>query len=509
MAKNSLDGLLAEVIEKVKETSQAYRNLTSDKKIHSIEVYSNEISKQVQQEFIALIGSVMPITPKVVEKINVEAVKFTQKMYAAVQNYNSKKKHSTVSGLKLEPDQGPASFSFALQAKENKTPNIFNAFKTIKQENQIDFNKNLIELLKGILSAKDFKKKFLQTKRKKDSSKNAAGKTKTQFDKAQLGKVFYDPAGAPGWEPKHAKGSLRNRTAAEKGFLDIGHKGGSSVSAQRLAAATAAIMGFEASTLMTGSKARTELEAAIKAAFKDLNWSIQKHDKTGDITVMLESKSINRMNQDEVLSLNKTITDVVETLKVKFVETDGSDSGITMRQKLVLKGFSDILRGKKGVKLLGFDDKLKPSHKKKIPRSAGQRAKPGKGASLGSVGSKLSKPKKYTQKREPASATTPNLGAILGILQDKLPQTVAKNMGSPRLNNRTGRFAGSVEVTDIAVTAKGFPSIGYTYMKRPYQTFEAGGAQGSADRDPRTLIDGSIREIAAGLAMGRFYTRRV
>ena len=477
MAAQDLDKLLAEVIEKVKETSQAYRNLTSDKKIHSIEVYSNEISKQVQQEFIALIGSVMLITPNVVKKINDEAVKFTQKMYAAVQNYDSNRKQSTAVNITLAEGQGPASFSFALQAKKGKTPNIFNAFKKIKQTNQKGFNTALEVLLKGILK-EDYQKKYLETTQIKDST-------------------------------KYKKGETRAKTAAEKGFLDIGHKGGSSVSAQRLAAATATIMGFEASTMMTGSKARTELEAAIKAAFKDLNWSIQKHDKTGDITVMLESKSINRMNQDEVLSLNKTITDVVETLKVKFVETDGSDSGITMRQKLVLKGFSDILRGKKGVKLLGFDDKLKPSHKKKIPRSAGQRAKPGKGASLGSVGSKRSKPKKARQKRQPASATTPNLGAILGILQDKLPQTVAKNMGSPRLNNRTGRFAGSVQVTDIAVTAKGFPSIGYTYMKRPYQTFETGGAQGSADRDPRTLIDGSIREIAAGLAMGRFYTRRV
>ena len=132
-----------------------------------------------------------------------------------------------------------------------------------------------------------------------------------------------------------------------------------------------------------------------------------------------------------------------------------------------------------------------------------------KKASSSKVGAATIIRKRSTRKRQTASATTPNLGAILGILQDKLPQTVAKNMGSPRLNNRTGRFAGSVQVTDMAVTAKGFPSIGYTYIKRPSQTFETGGEQGSADRDPRTLIDASIREIAAGLAMGRFYTRRV
>ena len=98
---------------------------------------------------------------------------------------------------------------------------------------------------------------------------------------------------------------------------------------------------------------------------------------------------------------------------------------------------------------------------------------------------------------------------LLGILNERLPQTVMKNMGPPRLTNRTGRFASSVKITDIARTPQGFPSIGYTYQKSPYQTFETGQRQGDVDRDPRRLIDYSIREIAAQLAIGRFYTRRV
>ena len=61
----------------------------------------------------------------------------------------------------------------------------------------------------------------------------------------------------------------------------------------------------------------------------------------------------------------------------------------------------------------------------------------------------------------------------------------------------------------LVTTRKGFPSIGYTYQKNPYQTFELGQNQGSPDYDPRKLIDASIREIAAQFAIGRFYTRRV
>lgn len=102
-----------------------------------------------------------------------------------------------------------------------------------------------------------------------------------------------------------------------------------------------------------------------------------------------------------------------------------------------------------------------------------------------------------------------NLSRLLIVLNDILPQMVADNMGSPALNYRTGRFAESVRVTDIHTTKRGTPSIGYTYMKYPYQTFEPGYAQGSPARDPRTLIDSAIRDAARGLMTAKFTTRRV
>ena len=83
-------------------------------------------------------------------------------------------------------------------------------------------------------------------------------------------------------------------------------------------------------------------------------------------------------------------------------------------------------------------------------------------------------------------------------------------MREPGLVNRTGRFADSVKVTDITQTPQGFPSIGYTYQRDPYEVFEEGSGSKWANgyRDPRTLIDKSIREIATQFALGRFYTRR-
>ena len=102
--------------------------------------------------------------------------------------------------------------------------------------------------------------------------------------------------------------------------------------------------------------------------------------------------------------------------------------------------------------------------------------------------------------------------AMLALMNRKLPDTVRKNMDLPALENRTGRFSESVKVVDVTQTPQGFPSIGYTYDREPYGVFEMGGGAppwATPERDPRKLIDRSIREIAAELAIGRFYTRRM
>ena len=102
--------------------------------------------------------------------------------------------------------------------------------------------------------------------------------------------------------------------------------------------------------------------------------------------------------------------------------------------------------------------------------------------------------------------------SMVALINQKLPQTVRKNMREPALVNRSGRFAESVKVTDVTQTRQGFPSLGYQYATRPYQVFEMGRGSppwATPDRDPRRLIEGSIREVAATLAMGRFYTRRL
>ena len=84
-------------------------------------------------------------------------------------------------------------------------------------------------------------------------------------------------------------------------------------------------------------------------------------------------------------------------------------------------------------------------------------------------------------------------------------------MVPPRLQLRTGRLAQSARVVDIQSTSQGFPSLGFTYEKDPYAVFEStsGTRFSDRERDPRNLIDASIREIAATLVTGRLFTRRL
>ena len=100
----------------------------------------------------------------------------------------------------------------------------------------------------------------------------------------------------------------------------------------------------------------------------------------------------------------------------------------------------------------------------------------------------------------------------MAMINKKLPRIIRKNMRAPALENRSGAFASSVKVQDVNTTPQGHPSFGYIYEKNPYQIFEVGAGVApwaTPQRDPRKLIDRSIREVAAELAIGRFYTRRL
>ena len=92
-----------------------------------------------------------------------------------------------------------------------------------------------------------------------------------------------------------------------------------------------------------------------------------------------------------------------------------------------------------------------------------------------------------------------NLPRMLGYINSIVHSYVRRNMamvgGQSTLRYRTGRFSNSVKVLGLAATKSQAINLTYTYMLYPYQTFEPGWQQGSETRDPRKLIDKSIRML--------------
>ena len=131
-------------------------------------------------------------------------------------------------------------------------------------------------------------------------------------------------------------------------------------------------------------------------------------------------------------------------------------------------------------------------------------------AIVGKAATKKRKPVKQQTGPAKHMASTSHPLALKEMINAVLPDEILKNMGSPALNNRTGRFRESAQVTNALVGPKGGINIEYTYQRNPYETFEPGGAQGSTGRDPRRLIGNTIREVAQEIMGKKFIrTRRV
>jgi hypothetical protein len=289
------------------------------------------------------------------------------------------------------------------------------------------------------------------------------------------------------------------------------HKGhgakGNAVSQVQIASSVASIPNKYKSNLGAAFEAYSEkanLPAFSKREIKNLITSHkQMVRKDGKLTERYFSVVSFQLGKENIgidarmeKAVKKDFENFVQQLTPKMFEMKGSSSMEEKLTRVIVEPFDK----KKTIKVTSKSKKakLETKHKAKAT-SKNKKIKAGAIKSGGNI-------KKARIRVRPSNFSNIRL---MGLLNRYLPRVVAKNMESPGLEYRTGRFAASVRVTDVITTPQGFPSVGYTYMKNPYQTFEPGFAQGSVERDPRKLIDSSIREIAAQYAIGRFYTRRV
>ncbi len=221
--------------------------------------------------------------------------------------------------------------------------------------------------------------------------------------------------------------------------------------------------------------------------------------------------------------------DIIQQFKKdarKIPDMKGSESPRTRVGKLaaesvvrnLVRGAKKGGKGSKGsVKVTFKVDPVKKSGKRKSKVTANDKSKGGKNKTVSRPGArvvaKVKKPAKGQTKSR--SSVSMNPIGLQQLLNKALPEEVMKNMGPypRRLENRTGRFAGSAEVTQV-VPMPNSVEIRYDYMQDPYRVFEPGSGNplASPGRDPRKLIGGTIRELAQsimGTKYGLVRTKRV
>ena len=82
------------------------------------------------------------------------------------------------------------------------------------------------------------------------------------------------------------------------------------------------------------------------------------------------------------------------------------------------------------------------------------------------------------------------------LINRRLPAEVRRNMGRPALINRTGRFSNSVNLESLVPSKAGMVGK-YSYLYRPYETFEnTGKRKWPVGYNPKPLITKSIRNLA-------------
>lgn len=282
-------------------------------------------------------------------------------------------------------------------------------------------------------------------------------------------------------------------------LLEAGHEKGEGILESRMADAI--------DTAINQKYMRQIVKDNLETNFKELGISLEfvRNDATDSHSIFAQSKVENRETgfdaSDEKAEFRRQLKDAIAKLNSKepLTKLKGSDSIEEFKTKQVNYEIMTEL-GKAGGKYVKVPKAKKP---KPTKRHVKRPQKKQKSKVVNSELAKATVRKTRLSSRVQAAPGALNLTALLGPLNDQINTVVRQNMGAPRLENRTGRFAGSVRITDITRTPQGFPSIGYTYQRAPYDKFET-----DPDRDPRKLIDKSIREIAAQYAIGRFYTRR-
>tara|TARA_B100000035_G_scaffold291290_1_gene279048 strand:- start:683 stop:2377 length:1695 start_codon:yes stop_codon:yes gene_type:complete len=257
---------------------------------------------------------------------------------------------------------------------------------------------------------------------------------------------------------------------------------------------------------------------------KDFEIGVQiaaRHFNVGDKNLMAlgDSKEFKHLLLDIELDLMKELSDpeAKTSESMKTLHTDRA------AQAMIKEIFSGPLT-KKGTPDMRFKVNKALMNKKGTKNQSTAEFKESwekltKAVIFSKASAKKKSVKKGIERKVPENDAS--LVRLMGHINRALPRHLKRNMEPPALQYRgrgnpsrpfAGPFNRGVRATAVRPDPKNIYNDGviidYTYEKYPYQTFEPGFLKGDVMRDPRKLIEESIRDVLIERRITKFLTMR-
>lgn len=464
MAKKDLDIIL----RKVRDQIDASNNLRDelDRQSHEYSVSTPQVYREFLRQLNDLINAIDSPNKEEIRRRK-DALRgitksYVEYMYASLK---SKQSSSRTTRYVFSSGSNKNNFIVTISSPRKSNVNIFGILKDIRRDNTKGLPGVRSQILRDIFNSS----------------------TDLTVDKALFGALD------------------KNTGVRSGGLVQLGHDKAGSVSIRRKAQL---LKQFQYSSnidkLLTGTKISKEVRAEINLAVSTFARSSYSTLKDFSLVVKLKEESAFRNQGDaakEKSFLRALTKEVQDTLKkeVDFFNQRGSPSAMDIVKNRLITGA--IKAGARGKVLPLKDSKSKSSIKinQKTVRSKGSET------------IKANVPRAAKDVSRDVDSSNKNWFQLLPLINAKLTDQVMKNMRVPRLQNRTGRLAQSAKVINVEQTPQGSPSFVFDYERNPYDVFDrTKGAPpwNTPQRDPRALVDLSVRQVVREMAIDRFFTRR-
>jgi hypothetical protein len=479
MSKQKLESLLDRIIKEAEE-DESFRAVLNTKE-HIYTVILESLKKEIKEQLSGISDS---------QKIQFDLADVDSELDKAVQKYYDAlhKRFTDYKPREYLKNIDPIAGGFELSLRNKETKGLGSVFDRID-----DLRKNPLTDLKS--EVKNIVLSSMSYKTNKDSSKYK--ELQTRIYGTAYERTYYPT------DPNSTKGP-KTVTQYSGGLLEKGHLEGYSVIEKELEPLLR-----EAQDILSGVKNNVvakQIKVAELKAFVSQKLS-GKDIKQTTIKVKIFDQGARKNNAQSQVErrLREDFYNAILTAtdNVDWANEESSPSPVQkVRGRLHL-----------AAKLAGASKYDRKAIAAALNNAPSQAAKTIVGTSSSSRSKESLKGKKLKTKGSTTSAptNTTNWSSLTAIINQKLSQQVANNMGAPGLVYRTGRLANSAKVVNVETTKDGYPSIVFDYQRAPYDVFDR--VKGSAPwntpaRDPRALVDKSVREIVQEMAIGRFYTRR-